>query len=382
MLLLVSLDGFRWDYLDRPGAVRLRELAARGVRAERLIPVFPAKTFPAHYSIVTGLYPEQHGIIANSMWDDRIGRRFALSEREAIADPRWWGGEPIWVTAEKQGRRAAAFFWPGSDVEIQGTRPTWYRDYDSRTPNARRVNTVLDWLARPPEVAPQVVTLYFSDVDDAGHARGPDAPETDAAIARVDSLVGALMDGLAERNLADRVNLMVVSDHGMAATSRDRQILLDQFLDMRRVRVVDWSPVLALIPDPDYLEDVYACLRDAHPHLRVYRKAELPERLRYQTHLRITPIVAIADEGWRITTRGRLRERRPEELDGGDHGYDPELLSMGALFIAAGPAFKQGEVVPPIQAIHLYELMAEILGVRPAPNNGNLDAVRGVLRRP
>lgn len=380
-VVLISIDGFRWDYLDRPGAVRLRELAARGVRAERMIQVFPTKTFAAHYSMVTGLHPGEHGILANNIWDDAIGRRFTLSDREVMADPRWWGGEPIWVTAERQGVRAAAYFWPGSDVEIQGVRPTWYRVYNGSTPNDRRVRTVLGWLGRDMVEAPRMVTLYFSDVDNAGHEFGPDAPATDAAIAHVDSQVGMLVDGIAERGIAHRVNLIVVSDHGMAATSRDRQITIDDYLDMRRVRVVDWSPVLALSPDPDYLDEAYRRLRGAHPHLQVYRKGELPARFHYNDHPRITPIVAVADEGWSITTRASLRQRAPASLDGGTHGYDPELVSMGALFVAQGPAFKEGVTVPPIRSIHLYELMAHILGLQPAPNSGSLEAVRGVLRR-
>lgn len=379
-VLLVSIDGFRWDYLDRPEARRIREVAARGVRAERLIPVFPTKTFATHYSIVTGLYPEEHGILANNIWDDAIGQRFTLSDRRVMVDPRWWGGEPIWVTAEKQGRHSASFFWPGSDVEIGGVLPTWYRVYDGRVPNDRRVRTVLDWLARPPPERPAFVTLYFSDVDNAGHRHGPDAPETNAAIAHVDSLIGMLVDGIAERGMADRVNLILVSDHGMAPTSRDRQIAIDDHLDMGRVRVVDWSPVLALTPDPDYLEEAYRRLKVAHPNLQVYRKGELPERLRYGSNPRITPIIGIADEGWSITTRSRLRSADPASLDGGTHGWDPELVSMGALFVATGPAFREGVQVPPVRSIHLYELMTHVLGLKPAPNSGSLEAVRGVLR--
>jgi predicted AlkP superfamily pyrophosphatase or phosphodiesterase len=379
-VVLISIDGFRWDYLHRPEAARLRELASRGVRAERLIPVFPTKTFATHYSIVTGLHPEEHGILANNIWDDEIGKRFTLSDRAVQEDPRWWGGEPIWVTAERQGQRAAAYFWPGSDVEIQGVRPTWYRVYNGSTPNDRRVRTVLGWLARDPAEAPTMVTLYFSDVDNAGHTYGPDAPETNAAIAKVDSLIGMLVDGIASRRIVHRVNLIIVSDHGMVSTSRDRQIALDNYINMDRVRVVDWSPVLALTPDADYVDEAYRRLNVAHPNLQVYRKGEVPARLHYNSHPRITPIIGLADEGWSITTRARLRTARPDQLDGATHGWDPELVSMGALFVAQGPAFAEGRVVPPLHAIHLYELMTHILGLQPAPNSGSLAAVRGVLR--
>ncbi len=170
-VLLVSLDGFRADYVDRPGAVNLRRLAARGVRAERMVPSFPSKTFPNHYTLVTGLTPEHHGIVANAMKDPWLGT-FRINDTVAVRESRWWGGEPIWVTAEKQGRRAASYFWPGSEARIGGVLPSWYQAYDHERPRAARVRGVLDWLALPSDSAPAIITLYFSDTDDAGHRFG------------------------------------------------------------------------------------------------------------------------------------------------------------------------------------------------------------------
>ena len=187
-VVLISLDGFRWDYLDRPGAVHLRALAAAGVRAERMVPAFPSKTFPNHYSIVTGLYPEHHGIVANSMQDSVLGH-FAIGDNPATRDGRWWFGEPIWVTAEKQGVRSASYFWPGSEALIAGMRPTWFKKYDGKVPRADRVRGVLDWLALPADSAPRMITAYFSDADDAGHSYGPLSAQVDSAIVRVDSAV-------------------------------------------------------------------------------------------------------------------------------------------------------------------------------------------------
>jgi len=376
-VVLVSIDGFRWDYLDRPEAVRLRELAGRGVRAERMIQVFPTKTFATHYSMVTGLHPGEHGILANNIWDEAIGERFTLSNRAMVQDARWWGGEPIWVAAERQGLRTAPLFWPGSEAAIQGVRPSVWRRYDARTPNARRVRAALDLLA---DSSVSFATIYFSHVDDAGHNYGPTAPETSRAIAQADSLVGLLVDGLAASGLSERVNVIVVSDHGMADLSRERTIFLERLIDMRRVRVVDWSPVLALTPDPDYLDEAYRRLKGAHPNLQVYRKGEIPERFHYNDHPRVTPIVAIADEGWTITTRSQQNLRTEERPAGATHGYDPELVSMGALFVAAGPAIATGRVVPRVRAIDLYELMTTILGLAATGNSGSLDSVRVVLR--
>lgn len=379
-VVLVSLDGFRWDYIQRPGAVRLRELAARGVRAERMLNAFPTKTFPNHYTIVTGLYPGEHGVVANAMWDDTLG---TFTTRDSLAqwEPRWWGGEPIWTTAERQGLRAASVSWPGSEAPIGGARQSWWSRYDHNLPHEATITRVLDWLALPPDSAPALITVYFHDVDDAGHGFGPDAPETYAAIASVDSAVGGLVDGIARLGLTDRVDLIVVSDHGMAATSIDRVIVLEELADLTGVQIVDRNPVAAIAPRPADVARVYAALHGAHPHLQVYLKGSLPAQWHFNDHPRITPIIAVADEGWSIATRAQLdRWRASGWRQGGTHGYPPELLSMGALFIAAGPGIAVGRVVPPFQNIHVYSLMAHLLSLTPAPTSGSLDSVRAVLR--
>lgn len=377
-VLLISLDGFRADYINRPAAVRLRALAASGVRAERMVPAFPSKTFPNHYTIVTGLYPEHHGIIANTMFDTTIGRRFTLADTAVTHDPRWWGGEPLWVTAERQGKKAASFFWVGSDIRIGGQRPTWYRTYDAAVPDAMRVQTVLEWLSMPAETGPAFVSVYFSDVDDAGHAYGPDGAPVDSAIAKVDALVGALLDGIAAHRLQHRVDVVVVSDHGMAALSADRVIYLDDYVDADKLTIVDMSPVGALVPAAGYEGEAYARLKGAHPHMQVYRKSEVPVRLHFNANARITPLVAVADEGWSLTTHAAAARSGPPV--GGTHGYDNLLPSMGALFVASGPDFRQGVVVPPFQNIHVYALLAGLLGVTPAPNDGSPDSTRALLR--
>jgi predicted AlkP superfamily pyrophosphatase or phosphodiesterase len=380
IVLLVSLDGFRADYINRPGAVRLRQLAASGVRAERMVPAFPSKTFPNHYTIVTGLHPEHHGIIANTMFDAAIGRTFTITDTAVTHDPRWWGGEPLWNTVERQGKKSASFFWVGSDVKINGRLPTWYRAYDGRVPNRTRVRTVLEWLSQPAGTGPSFVSTYFSDVDDAGHAFGPSAPQTDSAIARVDSLVGALVDGITTLGLIGIVNVVVVSDHGMAPLAADRVIYLDDYVNLSRMTVVDLSPVGALVPAAGYEAEAYRRLKGAHPRLQVYRKGELPARLHFNSHARITPLVTIADEGWTLTTRAAVARLGPPR--GGAHGFDNLLPSMGALFVAAGPDFRTGAVVPPFQNIHVYSLLAKLLGVTPAPNDGSPDSTRVLLRAP
>jgi predicted AlkP superfamily pyrophosphatase or phosphodiesterase len=379
-LVLVSIDGFRADYLDRPEAIMLRAIARQGVRARTMEPVFPTKTFPNHYTLVTGLYPEHHGIVANTMEDPAIGDRFALSNRVAVGDARWWGGEPIWVTAERQGQRTAAVFWPGSEASIGGVRPTWWAPYDGSVPYAARVADVLERLGASPDSAAEFATLYLEGVDEAGHRHGPGAPETGRAIARVDSAVGSLWSGLVARGLRDRVNLVIVSDHGMVQTSREQVIFLDDALEPGSYRVVDWNPVAMIVPAAGKEEEVLRRLSGV-PHLTTWRRAEVPERYYFRDHARITPIVAAADEGYTITTRQRFASALPGAWANGMHGYDNRLTSMGALFLAAGPAFPAGREVTRVRSVDVYALMASLLGLRPAPNDGSLDSIRVVLKQ-
>jgi predicted AlkP superfamily pyrophosphatase or phosphodiesterase len=249
-VILISIDGFRWDYLEKAELPNFQRLIKTGVRARAMIPAFPTKTFPNHYTIVTGLYPEHHGIVANTMYDPEFDAKFSMSNRDAVKDGRWWGGEPLWVTAEKQGQISATLFWPGSEAEILGVRPTHWRVYDDDFPNAGRVDTVLAWLDLPAARRPTFLTLYFSDVDHAGHNNSLDSPEVKTAIQDVDALLGRLLAGLENRKIFARVNIIVVSDHGMAEAKSDQVIYLDDYLDLSQVEIVDWSPVVALRPRP------------------------------------------------------------------------------------------------------------------------------------
>ncbi len=378
-VVLVASDAFHPSYLDRPVSHHLRSMARGGVRARWLVPVFPTKTFPNFHSIATGLYPENHGIVSNNMRDPVLGR-FALWELGAVRDPRWWGGEPIWVTAVRQGRRAASLFWPGSDVAIQGVRPHYYRAYDRTVSNADRVRQVLKWLSLPGEQSLSLITLYLGDVDYASHEFGPDAPETDSAIARVDSAVGALVSGIRARGLEKRVNVVVVSDHGMAKVDPRKVVYLDDFIDPDSVDLIDQGPFVSLAPVGVSVEELYRRLSRAHPRLSIYRRSEVPEAYHYRTNPRIPPIIGTLSEGWTATTRRVAAER--ERVSLGEHGYPPDRESMRAIFLADGPAFRDGVVVDPFQNIHVYSLLAHVLGLKPALNDGRLDSVRVMLAAP
>jgi predicted AlkP superfamily pyrophosphatase or phosphodiesterase len=377
IVVLVGLDGFLPRYLDRPESRHLRELASEGVRARWLVPVFPTLTFPNFYTIATGLYPPHHGIVSNTIIDSVLGR-FSLRDTAVVHDPRWWGGEPIWVTAVRQGRRAATFFWPGSDVKIDGIRPTYYKVFDPKVPNAERVRQVLAWLSLPPDQAPDLVTLYLGDVDDAGHQFGPDAPETDSAIARVDSAVGAIVSGVEQQGLSSRVDLVIVSDHGMAQVRPDHFIYLDDLIDTAAVSVGEVGAVVALSPRRGAGNNVYRRLSRA-PHLKVYRKENIPPALHYRGNPRIAAFIALADEGWIVTTHAAVAARGGRLLKG-MHGYPPDIPSMRAIFLARGPAFKQGTVVPPFQNAHIYNLLTRILCLTPAPNDGSWDSVKALVK--
>lgn len=377
-VILLSLDGVRWDYLDAYNAPNLEAIAASGVRAERLIPVFPTKTFPTHYSIVTGLYPENHGIISNNMVDPSIGSRFSLSNREAAGDPRWWQGEPLWTTAENQGQITATYFWPGSEAPVEGVRPTYWFEYDSRIPGEKRVDQVLDWLDLGPAEQPTFITLYFSDVDAAGHVHGPDSPLVADALTAVDKYIGRLLDGLEARGVLGDVDIIVTSDHGMAETSEDRVLVIDDFVDPEAAHIVEYSPVLMMWPPSNADPDSIVRALDLHAHVTAYAKDDLPARYHLAEHERTPPIIAVADEGWEFATRRRFEED-PARYNGGTHGYDNELGSMAGIFIAGGPSFRRGATIGPLSSIHIYEMVCSILELEPAPNDGSLQAVEHVF---
>ncbi len=378
-IILISIDGFRWDYPEKAHTPNLDFLIENGVRAESLIPSFITKTFPNHYTIVTGLYPQNHGIVANTMHDTDLQKKFKMSDREQVQNSEWWGGEPIWVTAEKQGLRTAPIFWVGSEAEIKGVLPTYWQPFDHYLPNQTRIKRTLDFFQMPDSTKPKFVTLYFSLVDGAGHKFGPNSPKTSKAIAMADSLLGQLVDGLRDMALLDNVNLIIVSDHGMAETSSKRLIYLDDYVDLSKIQLVDLDPYAGINPDELGTDEIYHKLADAHPNFKIYKKEDIPARLHYNRNKRIPALIALPDDGWKITThRGHKMDSR-QELIGGTHGYDNQLQSMGAIFIAHGPAFKRSLRVPSFSNIHLYELMAHILGVIPAPNDGSLDSIKVVL---
>lgn len=372
-VVLISLDGFRRSYLDTDSLPTLHALVSDGVKADAMIPSFPSLTFPNHYTIVTGLYPEHHGIVGNTIYDPEFKQLFTMSNA-AAKESRWWWGQPIWITAEKQGERAGSFFWPGSEVEIDSTRPTRWKPYDGKVTFDARVDTVLSWLDLTGPQRLSFITLYFDEPDHSGHEYGPDSPKTAAAAARADSAVGRLVQGLRARGMYDKVNLIIVSDHGMSALSPDRVVYLDDVVDTSTVRITSLSPNLAITPKDGDAAALLAKIQRL-PHVTAWLKADVPARLHYNEGRRITPVVAVADDGWTISTHSAKRA-----ILGGAHGYDNANASMHALFIAHGPAFKQGVTMREFPNVDVYDLLANILHLKPAPNDGSLAPFSAVLR--
>lgn len=378
-VILVGVDGFRWDYLEKFQPPTLTRLAREGVRAESMTPSFPTMTFPNFYTIATGLRPERHGVIANTMFDPGWKERFALGS-SSVKNGKWWGGEPIWVTAQKQGLRAACMFWPGSEAEIQGMRPSEWREFDGNISPQERTQTVLDWLKRPADQRPRLITMYFQGPDSAAHKFGIDAPETVRAMKAVDGAMARLIEGIRELGLEKQVNLVIVGDHGMTELSPDRTVVLANLLDLEKVQIDFSGPVAGLRPLGITAGELYEKLAARPEHFKVYRREEVPERLHFRDNPRIPDVIMIADEGWAIVRDPLTESGRKTFLRGG-HGFDPALKSMGASFIAYGPAFKSGVTIPPFDNTAVYDLVCATLGIKPAPNDGDPKITGAVLKK-
>lgn len=351
-------------------------MTRRGVKAKRMIPVFPTLTFPNHYTLVTGLLPAHHGIVANSFRDPSQAESFAIGKKDQIDKPVWWLGEPLWVTAEKQGMKAASMFWVGSSAEH--IRPTYWKPYDKSFPYADRVNQVLNWLDLPQAERPQFITLYFEDVDTAGHAFGPASAEVRQAVTRVDEHIGFLLAGLKARAIDNQVNVLVVSDHGMEEVRTGQIIALDQYLKAEDAEILGGGTPVAVWPKGKTLKELLAILQKAHPHLKAQTPDQIPAKWGYQGSDRIPPILLQTDPGWYIAQSKSQFDKIPAAK--GIHGFPPEVPSMSAFFVGVGPRFQSNQVVSELQSLDIYALICNLLGLKPAPNDGKLSRIQGVLK--
>ncbi len=373
-VVLVSMDGFRYDYAQRYHAKNILDLAQAGASAEALIPSFPSVTFPNHISIVTGKYPGHHGIVANNFYDPARNADYSLSK--TATDGSWYRAKPIWIAAEEQGIKTGTMFWPTSDAEIAGRRPSQWALYDGKVPDEQRIAKVLEWLRLPLEQRPHLVTLYFSDTDDAGHDYGPESKETEAAVARLDCLIGQLRQGLQSTGLP--VNLILVSDHGMQQVKT--AVNLSEFADFSSVRVAKAGAfLLVYAPDVTARENIYRALHNRDPRFQVYRTNHMPKRWHYANDLhhsdpRIGDLFVLARQPveLRITA-----DPKPAEM--GRHGFDPNTFqTMRGVFYATGPNIRAGARLKPFTNVNIYAFIARILGMS-LP--GDLDGTGKILEK-
>lgn len=380
LLLVISLDGFRNEYLSRGLTPNLAALAAAGVKAAAMRPAFPSVTSPNHYTLMTGLWPDHHGIVDNEFVDPAMGGAAFGAPKTDYADPRWWkAATPLWVTAQHAGLTTAANDWPGDDaVAVDGSRITYVvRAGRGSAPTVLKAQTdgVLAWIDLPPAQRPALILLHFDPVDFAGHLFGPDSPQVNTAIGQVDAAVGELVAGLKARGLEDKVDLVIVSDHGMAPISPQKVILLDDLIDPARGVVPTFGAETGFNPDPDYRAQAEKILLAAHDHMTCWRRSQIPARLHYGSNPRVPQIFCLTEVGWSAGTRAQFK--RYPKLSG-NHGYDPAEPSMKAIFIAHGPAFRRGVTVPEFDNVEVYPTLARVLGVKAEHADGGV--IAGALR--
>jgi predicted AlkP superfamily pyrophosphatase or phosphodiesterase len=375
-VVLVSLDGFRYDYAGKYGAKHLLALGAQGaIAGQGMIPSYPSLTFPNHYTLVTGLYPEHHGIVANKFYDPVRKQQYSLSDPVSLRDGSWYGGNPLWSLAEKAGMRSACFFWPGSEAEIAGERPSYYLNFDDHFPDEKRIDQVIAWLRLPSAQRPHFITLYYSNVDHAGHMYGPDSPQTAAAVAHVDELVGALEAQL--RQLELPIDLIVVSDHGMERVQGD-SITLDKYTSLAGFTTV--GPLLYANSEAA-AEKAYQGLKIKTDAFTVYRRSRVPAALHYNSNPREGDPVIIPNGPYAITAQAPQAGTTGHPPDPGAHGYDPRMMkSMRALFIAEGPDIRPGSKLEPFENVNVYPLVAKILGLQAPQVDGTLNVLSKILK--
>ncbi|MDW5290388.1 ectonucleotide pyrophosphatase/phosphodiesterase [Formosa sp. PL04] len=381
-VILISLDGFRWDYVEQYNPPALSSFIKNGAKAESLIPVFPSKTFPNHYSIATGMYPDKHAIIGNSFFNYDKNEIYSIGNREQVTDGSFYEGSPLWVEAEQAGMISASFFFVGSEAEIKGVRPTYYYDYDGGVNNSTRVNQALKWLELPASKRPHLITMYFSDMDDAGHKFGPNnEAEIKKALFNLDTHLGDLFKGIKETGLP--VNIIVVSDHGMADLSVSNLIPLEDVTNDDLFLTIDSGSILNIHPkNKTDVETVFELLKSKENHFKVYKTEDTPGFEYTPTSKNWGPIQVLPDYNYYFASERRIESKKASgNLRSGVHGYDPIYKEMHGVFYANGPAIKTGASISSLRNIHIYPLILELLDLDIPENiDGNLEDIKCVLK--
>ncbi len=373
-VVMLSMDGFRWDYADMANTPNFDKIEQIGVRA-KMQASFPTKTFPNHYTIATGLYPDHHGIVNNTFWDPQRNSLYKISDRNKVQDGYYYGGEPIWVTAEKQNVRAASYFWVGSEAKIDGYYPSIWKVYDHNFPFYQRADSVISWLQLPKEKRPHMITWYVSQPDSYGHKYGPNSQQIKDTIEGLDRLLGYFMDKLASLDIANEVNVIITADHGMEEIKHERAISLSDYIKQEWVNGMNGgNPTYNIWVKDGYTDSVRTALAKV-PHIKYYSKKTIPERLHYMNNKRCGDFVATADSSWALYSKSI-----PNFNVGGTHGYDNSISTMDAIFYAYGPAFKENFHNQKFKNVDIYNLICNILNLTPASNDGNFERVKPMLK--
>ncbi|ROL58233.1 alkaline phosphatase family protein [Bacteroidetes/Chlorobi group bacterium Naka2016] len=376
-VLLISFDGFRWDYLNRSLTPNLNNFADKGIRALSLEPAYPSGTFPNHYTIVTGMYPENHGIIGNHIYDKFTNNSFTLRKQEEVSNPRWYLGEAIWETAKRQGILTASFFWPGSELNLDYRRPDYFVPFNPKIPYKTRIDSVIGWLKLPYEKRPKFITLYFEETDTKGHDFGPFSPEIDSAIVLCDQLFGYLLDQLRQINFLDSINIIVVSDHGMTEIDKNKIIVLKNYLGIGKIEVNSYGYLCSITGEKDSVEKAYNTLKNNERNFKVYKRKEVPNYFHFNNNPWIGEVIVIPEIGWTVAYDSTEYTFKVKAT----HGFDNHWLDMHGIFIAKGPALKNGYTTGTLMNIDIYPLMCKILNIIPRNNiDGKLERIEYILK--
>ena len=374
-VVLVSLDAFRWDYDSIYRTPVLNAIAKDGVKAKQLIPSFPTKTFPNHYSIATGLYPDHHGLINNSFYAPDLDMTYRIGDRKMVSNPFFYGGEPIWITARKAGIVTGSFFWVGSEAPILGMQPDYWKVFNDEVAFGARVDTVLKWLSLPEARRPRLITLYFEEPDAISHKYGPVSAETGSMVHSLDSLMGVLREGLKMVPGGNNINLIILSDHGMGEIDQSRYNNIFDTLPKRMVKsIVGGSPVWGCIPEEGKTDSIIYYI-NIQKGVKAYKKSETPPNWHFGTNPRIPEVVVVADPRWQAGIRPEL-----PGMNKGDHGYDNSWLEMHSIFYTEGPAFQKGYTVDYLNNVDVYDIICHILKLAPAQNDGDQARIAPLFR--
>ncbi len=378
-VIMVSFDGFRWDYPNRGVTPNFDKLDSAGVHSLSLRPSFPSKTFPNHYSIITGMYPENHGIISNEFKNPQTGEYYSLGRREAVRNDKWYRGEAFWETLKKNGIKSASFFWPGSEVDNPERRPDYFKYYDKTIPFQNRIDTVFKWLNYTIERRPRFCTLYFEETDDTGHWRGPDSYEIFKSINKMDSILGYIQQKIKNSNLADSINLIVLSDHGMTGVSIEKSINIEEYIQGFNAGITGDGPVMLIDVPEEKKELVFRALKQNESNFRVYKKEDMPDFYHYNKSIMIPGIIVIAEPGWSLINNN-IKNYEGLRIKG-NHGFDNNFIDMHGIFYAAGPSFKSNYKTGTLRNIDIYPLLCKIFGVNPAESiDGNIENIEFILK--